>query len=212
MYKLNYKLLSFLLISIFSVVIFACSSDTETIEKIVEVEKEVPVTVVVEKEVEKKVEVMVTALPEETKPLVIYSGRGESLVQPLIDQFQATSGIEVQVNYGKTTALAATLLEEGSKTPADVYFAQDPGGLGSVDSMLSTLSSEVVAMVPEWASDPQGKWVGTSGRARVVVYNTDAVDPADLPASLEGFTDPKWKGRIAIRASSNIYRNEANMG
>ena len=221
MYKLNYKLLSFLLISMFSIVIFACSSDTETVEKIVEVEKEVPVTVVVEKEVEKKVEVpvtvvvekevekkvevMVTALPEETKPLVIYSGRGESLVQPLIDQFQATSGIEVQVNYGKTTALAATLLEEGSKTPADVYFAQDPGGLGSVDSMLSTLSSEVVAMVPEWASDPQGKWVGTSGRARVVVYNTDAVDPADLPASLEGFTDPKWKGKIGFPPTNSSF-------
>ena len=139
------------------------------------------------------------------KPLVIYSGRGESLVQPLIDQFSDMSGIEVEVNYGKTTAMASTLLEEGDKTPADVFFAQDPGGLGSVDAMLTTLSNDVTSLVPEWARDPQNKWVGTSGRARVVVYNTDAVSPSDLPASLEGFTDPKWKGKIGFPPTNSSF-------
>ena len=96
---------------IFSV---ACSSEAEVIveEKIVEVEKEVI------KEVE------VASSPGK---LVIYSGRKESLVGPIIEQFKAASGIEVEVKYGSTGEIAATLLEEGKNSPADVFFAQDPG-------------------------------------------------------------------------------------
>ncbi len=132
----------------------------------------------------------------ESKPLVIYSGRSESLVAPLIADFEEVTGQKVQVNYGSTGSLAATLLEEGDNTPADIYFAQDPGGLGAIDSMLAVLPADILDSVPVWAQDPEKKWVGTSGRARVVVYNTDMLTEADLPDSIEDFAKPEWKGRI----------------
>ena len=128
--------------------------------------------------------------------LVVYSGRSESLVGPIIDQFSEATGIDVSVKYGSTAEIAATLLEEGENTPADVFFAQDPGGLGSVAGMLGEIPSDALGLAPDWARSPEGKWVGASGRARVVAYNTDRLTESDLPDTLWGFTDPKWKGRI----------------
>jgi len=169
----------FVLFSVLAIAAVGCADDGDEAEVVIQ-------TVIVEKEVDNP----------KPKPLVIYSGRSESLVGPLISDFEEVTGIEVQVNYGKTGALAATLLEEGGNSPADVFFAQDPGGLGSVDSLLTELSSDILDSVPDWAHDPENRWVGTSGRARTVVYNTDALTEADLPDSIEDFTKPEWKGRI----------------
>ncbi len=128
--------------------------------------------------------------------LTVYSGRSDTLVAPLIQQFKENTGIDVSVKYAGTPQLAATLLEEGGNSPADVFYAQDPGGLGAVSGLLSPLSDGVLGKVPEWAASPNDVWVGVSGRARTVVYNTDKLTPDDLPQDLTGFTDPTWKGRI----------------
>jgi iron(III) transport system substrate-binding protein len=140
--------------------------------------------------------------------LVIYSGRGESLVQPLLDMFEEESGIEVDVRYGNTAEMAALLLEEGENSPADVYYAQDPGGLGAVADagLLAPLPAEILAQAPSRFVSPDGNWVGVSGRARVVVYNTETIDPADLPADLEGFTDPQWRGRIGWAPTNGSFQ------
>lgn len=130
--------------------------------------------------------------------LVVYAGRSENLVGPLIEQFREQTGIDVQVRYGSTAELAAALLEEGANSPADVYYAQDPGGVGAVANagLLAQLPDEILDQVkPEFRS-PTGLWVGISGRVRVVVYNTDRLAPADLPADIWDFTDPQWNGRI----------------
>ena len=129
-------------------------------------------------------------------PLVIYSGRSESLVDAIIQQFSQATGIEVEVKYAGTPQLAATLLEEGGNSPADVFFAQDPGGLGAVEGLMATLPDRVLDRVPEWARSPEGKWVGLSGRARAVVYNPERTSEADLPDDVWDFVDPEWKGRI----------------
>ena len=128
--------------------------------------------------------------------LVVYSGRSESLVEPIIQQFRDATGMEVNVKYASTGELAATLLEEGSKSPADLFFAQDPGGLGTVEELLDDLPTDILELTPAWARSPDSRWVGISGRARVVVYNTASLTEADLPDSIWDFTDPKWKGRI----------------
>lgn len=128
--------------------------------------------------------------------LTVYSGRSESLVAPIIRQFAAATGIKVNVRYAGTAALAATLQEEGGNSPADVFFAQDPGGLGAVEDLLDPLPQSVLDLAPEWARSPDGRWVGTSGRARTLVYNTDRLTEADLPDDIRDLTDPEWKGRI----------------
>jgi len=140
--------------------------------------------------------------------LVIYSGRKESLVGPIIEQFKDATGIDVKVKYGKTGEIAATILEEGDKSPADVFFAQDPGGLGAIANadMLKILPDSILDKVPSWAVSGESLWVGISGRARAVVYNTENVDPADLPDTLEGFTDPKWKGRIGWPPTNGSFQ------
>lgn len=146
---------------------------------------------VIEKEVILEVEI-----PTEPGKLVIYSGRSESLVDPIIVRFGQATGIDVQVKYAKTPALASLLLEEGSKSPADLFFAQDQGGLGSIEDLLGTLPENTLNLVPEWARSSDSKWVGVSGRARTVVYNNKNMDASALPDDMWGFTDPKWKGKI----------------
>ena len=176
--------------------VLAACGESEVVIKEVPVEKIVTQEVIKEVEVERVVTVTVPQPPSESQPLVIYSGRSESLVDPIIQQFRSVSGLDVQVKYAGTPALAATLLEEGDASPADVFFAQDPGGLGAVESLLSPLPEELLSRVPAWARSPKGLWTGISGRARVVVYNTDRLSPADLPDDLWGFTDSSWRGRL----------------
>jgi iron(III) transport system substrate-binding protein len=140
----------------------------------------------------------VVEVPAEPGSLVIYSGRSESLVGPIIAQFAEATGINTEVRYGGTSEMAATLLEEGANSPADVFFAQDPGGLGAVANagLFATLPDEVLSRVPAEFRSPEGLWVGISARARVVVYNTDALTPEGLPADIWDFTAPQWNGRL----------------
>jgi iron(III) transport system substrate-binding protein len=149
--------------------------------------------------VQQTVQVPVTVeSPANPGRLVIYSGRSESLVAPIIAQFADATGIEVEVRYGSTPEIAATLLEEGANSPADVFFAQDPGGLGAVAQagMFAPLPEDVLGAVDARFRSPEGLWVGISGRARVVVYNTETLSPEDLPDDIALFTDPSWSGRI----------------
>lgn len=128
--------------------------------------------------------------------LIIYSGRSEKLIAPLVEMFEKDTGIEAQVRYGDTAELAAQILEEGDNSPADVFFAQDAGALGALNDRFITLKDEILNKVEPRFRSPNGTWVGASGRARVLVYNTDKLKESELPASVFELTDPKWKGRI----------------
>ncbi len=141
-----------------------------------------------------------------TGSLTVYSGRSETLVDPIIRQFGGASQVQAQVKYAGTAQLAATLLEEGDNSPADVFYAQDPGGLGAVQAMLRPLPARILELVPTWARSPDGNWVGVSGRARTVVYNTERLAPADLPDDLSGFVDSKWKGRIGWAPTNGSFQ------
>jgi iron(III) transport system substrate-binding protein len=145
---------------------------------------------------------------EVAKPqkLVVYSGRSESLVGPIIEQFKSATGIEVEVRWGSTPELAATLLEEGQNSPADLFFAQDPGGLGAVIDLLAPLPEEVTGRVDANLRDANGRWVGISGRARVVVYNVDKLSPAEIPNDMMEFTKPEWRGRIGWAPTNSSFQ------
>jgi len=139
-----------------------------------------------------------SATVADTGSLVVYSGRSESLVGPLIEMFKEETGIDVEVRYGSTSEIAATLLEEGANSPADLFFAQDPGGVGAVANagLFASLPDDIVNAVKPAFRSPDNLWVGVSGRARVLVYNTDTLSEADLPDEIAGLTDPVWAGRV----------------
>ena len=131
--------------------------------------------------------------------IIVYSGRSQTLVHPILEAFGEYLGVDIEVRYGGSSSTAATLLEEGDNTPADVVFLQDPGSLGSLaaEGMLAELPQETLDKVDSRLRDPNGRWIGTSGRARTVIYNTDAIDPeTDLPDSILDFTSEEWKGRV----------------
>ena len=139
-------------------------------------------------------------------PITVYSGREEELVAPLFEQFTEETGIDVEVRYGDSAELAATIAEEGDNSPADVFFAQDPGSLGAVESQLAELPEGVLERVDERYRDAEGRWVGTSGRTRVLVYNTDAVQEAELPTSVLELTRPEWKNRVGIAPTNASFQ------
>ncbi len=138
--------------------------------------------------------------------LTIYSGRSEDLVAPLIDRFEA-DGVDVEVRYGDSAELAATILQEGENSPADVFFAQDPASLGVVANagLFSRFGDDVAGLVPAAFRDPDGEWVGVSGRARVVVYDTTKIDPTALPRTEDGFADASWASRVAIAPTNGSF-------
>jgi iron(III) transport system substrate-binding protein len=138
--------------------------------------------------------------------LTIYSGREEELVAPLFEMFKEQTGIDVEVRYGDSAELAATIAEEGENSPADVFFAQDPGSLGAVESQLNELPRNVLDRVDARFRDAGGRWVGTSGRSRVIVYNTEALAENDVPDSVFDLTDPRWKGRVGIAPTNASFQ------
>ena len=142
--------------------------------------------------------------PPAQETLVVYSGRGAVLVEPLIERFRKETGIEVKVRFGKTGPLAQQLATEAAQTEADVFFAQDSGYIGALAKAghLAKLPAQVLSAVPEAYRAKDGSWVGVSGRARVLVYNPTKLKPADLPTGLAQLTDPKWKGKLGWAPSN----------
>jgi iron(III) transport system substrate-binding protein len=128
----------------------------------------------------------------------LYSGRNETLVGPLVEQYAEELGIAVDARYGGTGELAATILEEGDNTRADLFFSQDAGALGLLadEGRFAELPAELLDRVEERFRDSQGRWVGVTGRARVLAYNTEVLAAEELPASVRNLTDPVWAGRI----------------
>ena len=140
--------------------------------------------------------------------ITVYSGRSEELIGPLIERFESETGIQAQVRYGDTAELAALLLEEGGNTPADVYLAQDAGALGAVAGagQLRALPEDLLTPVPAALRSPAGQWVGISGRARVVVYDSRELGPEQLPTTIHGFTDPQWRGRLGWAPTNGSFQ------
>ncbi len=141
--------------------------------------------------------------------LTIYSGRTENLVGPLLERFSEETGTAVDVRYGDTADLALLIAEEGDRTPADVFFSQSPGAAAFLDEkgLLGSLPRDVLDLVDPRFHAADGHWVGVSGRQRVLVYNRDLVDEADLPDSVFDLTAPEYRGRVALAPSNGSFQD-----
>lgn len=137
----------------------------------------------------------------------LYSARKEALIKPLLDRFTEQTGVKVNLVTGKADALLKRLESEGINSPADVLITTDAGRLHRAKAAGVTqplTSAAIDAAVPAQYRDPEGHWVGLSLRARPIMFVTGKVEAAQL-SSYRDLADPKWKGKICIRSSSNIY-------
>jgi iron(III) transport system substrate-binding protein len=154
---------------------------------------------------------LLTALPPaasaDPEEVNLYSARKEELIKPLLDRFTEQTGIKVNMVTDKAETLLKRLESEGMNSPADLLITVDAGNLyrAKEAGVTQPIESEVLGgAIPETYRDPEGHWFGLSLRARPILYVEGKVDPASL-STYEDLADPKWKGRICIRSSDNIY-------
>jgi iron(III) transport system substrate-binding protein len=143
----------------------------------------------------------------EADRLVVYSGRAERLIKPLLDAFQAKTGIRVDLLSSGTTEIVNRLQAEGARTPADLLITNDAGSLErarELGLLRPLVAPEITAVIPSQFRAPDNSWIGLSGRFWAVVYNTTLVKPADLRSLLD-LADPHWKDRIAIPNAGSEY-------
>ena len=137
----------------------------------------------------------------------LYSARNEQLIKPLLDKFTEQTNIKVNLVTGKADALLKRLTTEGKNSPADILITTDAGRLHrakEADVIQAVESDVLVAAIPAHLRDPEGLWFGLSLRARPIFYVKGKVGPSEL-STYEALSDPKWKKRICVRSSSNIY-------
>lgn len=142
--------------------------------------------------------------------LTIYSGRDEEYVAPLIERFRkANPDVDVQVRYGDSAELAATIREEGDRSPADLFFSQDAGALGALqdEGVLAALPAATLDKVAAKYRSTDGDWVGITGRARVLGYDSRAVQKSELPTSVFDLTQPRWKGKVGWAPTNASFQS-----
>lgn len=141
--------------------------------------------------------------------LTLYSGRGESMVEPILKEFEKETGIEVKVRYGATAQLAVLLQEEGKRSPADLFWGQDAGAMGAVSQagLLAKLPSDIYDKLPNIYKSVTGNWVATSGRARLFVYSPERSPKAEHPSSVFEITDQRFKGRVGWAPTNGSFQS-----
>ncbi|MEM8953563.1 MAG: Fe(3+) ABC transporter substrate-binding protein [Verrucomicrobiota bacterium] len=139
--------------------------------------------------------------------ITLYSHRHYESDDALFDEFTKQTGIKVNVVKASADELIERLKAEGDNSPADILMAADAGRLerAKAANLLQPATSAVLEeRIPENLRDPDNKWFGFTQRARIIAYDKDRVDPADL-STYEDLADPKWKSKVLARSSSNIY-------
>ena len=139
--------------------------------------------------------------------LNIYSARKEALIKPLLDRFGEATGTQINLVTGKGDALLTRLQSEGINSPADLLLTVDAGRLYRAQQagVLQPMSSKQLNnAIPQHLRSIDDQWFGLSVRARVIVYAKDRVGVEQL-STYEALAEPRWRGKICVRSSSNIY-------
>jgi len=133
----------------------------------------------------------------DTNALTLYAGR-EEYVGPLLKRFTSLTGIKIDARFGDSPELAAALLDEAANSKADVFLPQDAGSLGAVAKagLFKKLPATLLERVPPEFRSDEGVWAGVAARVRTAVYNPARTPESALPDTIEGFIDPKWRGKI----------------
>lgn len=150
---------------------------------------------------------LAVGLPSSASELVVYSERKEQLLQPLLEQFKAETGITVRLLTDQAAVLIERIAAEGASTRADLLVTVDAGGLyqAAERGLLLPLQSELLdAAIPAHLRDAEGRWFGLSLRARSFVYDSRKLSASEL-GSYADLADPKWRGKLCLRSSAKVY-------
>ncbi|HYN29976.1 MAG TPA: extracellular solute-binding protein [Dermatophilaceae bacterium] len=139
--------------------------------------------------------------------LLVYSGRNEELVSPILEKLEQATGVDVEVRYGGSSELAAQLLEEGDRTEADLFFSQDAGALGALAKAgrLQALPAATTEKVEPGFSDPERRWVATSARARVIAYHPERAPEVPTMTSIDAVLEPAYRGKVAFAPTNASF-------
>ncbi|HEY9888641.1 MAG TPA: Fe(3+) ABC transporter substrate-binding protein [Candidatus Obscuribacterales bacterium] len=149
----------------------------------------------------------------QTEAINLYSARHYNTDDALYEGFTEQTGIRVNLIEGDADELLERIVNEGANSPADVFMTVDAGRLwraAEADVLAPVESTALASSIPANLRHPDGLWFGFSKRARILIYNKDRVNPAEL-STYEDLAAPRWNGRILIRSSSNIY-NQSLVG
>lgn len=150
-----------------------------------------------------------TPATESDGEFTLYAGRQEGLIAPLIEQFTADTGIDVEVRYGSSTEMNALLLEEGDQTPADVFLSQDAGALGSLSNagLVATIPAELADLIPDGFTSVNDDWIGVTGRARVIAYDSEKLSEDEVPNSVDELVADEWNGRVGFPPGNASFQS-----
>ncbi len=132
--------------------------------------------------------------------ITLYNGQHPQTTASLVAAFERQSGITVLVRNGDEDVLANQIAQEGSSSPADVFYAENSPALQSLQekNLLAPISASTLSAVPASDNSPNGDWVGVSARVSGIVYNTKLVSPDEVPTSAIALAEPQWAGKLAL--------------
>ncbi|MFI9719427.1 iron ABC transporter substrate-binding protein [Streptomyces sp. NPDC052396] len=139
--------------------------------------------------------------------ITVYSGQHEQTVSALVKDFKARTGITAKVRSGDEAELANQLLTEGPASPADVFFAENPPALTTLEDkgLLAKTDTPTLSAVPAEDSSAKGDWVGVSAREAAFVYDTGKLKGSQVPQSVKDLADPAWKGKLGVAPSETDF-------
>ncbi|MGO4340159.1 iron ABC transporter substrate-binding protein [Pedococcus sp. 2YAF34] len=140
--------------------------------------------------------------------LTIYSAQHENLTEAWAKKFQEESGIKVQIRYGSDSSMGSQIVQEGDRSPADVFLTENSPAMTTVQraGLLAPVDASTIAQVGSGYAPSSKDWVGIAARSTVLVYNPDKISAAELPKSIMDLQDPKWAGKWGAAAGGADFQ------
>ena len=140
--------------------------------------------------------------------LTIYSAQHENLTQAWAEKFQEDTGVDVQIRYGNDSSMGNQIVQEGAKSPADVFLTENSPAMTTVQNagLLAKVDDATLAQVGAAYAPSTKQWVGIAARSTVLVYNPGKITQAELPTSIMDLQDPKWKDKWGAAAGGADFQ------
>jgi iron(III) transport system substrate-binding protein len=134
------------------------------------------------------------------RTLTLYSGQHEEMTKAVVAAFEKQTGAKVRVRFGEEPELANQIAEEGSASPADVFFTENAPPLTELSDkgLLAPVDASALRQVPAGDNAANGRWLGVAARETALIYNPRLLPAAQLPRSILDLSQPQWKGKLAI--------------